>query len=261
MKAPRAFKVARHKGQHLVILGQGAIHPPQLERHRRIGAQLVCAYPVVTDIELAVKALRKTVALPVGRAEPDIDGFDIGQRHGIARVQQKGGILGHGVFGIEPHRAAGIAVVILEEADDRDIGPDLLEKRQLPPTHMPHHDIGFEPFAGLDLFGRAGGPQTVAGRFLPVLRQPIGSLCRSVMRLVDPCLDAIKTGRVFALGQEIDLVCALIGQPLHQLAVLAGHILVHKHDLHGVALCPVGCRQLAQSARTVQTPRRWTALA
>ena len=116
-----------------------------------------------------MKALWETVALPVCRAEPHIDGFDIRQRHGVARMQQKRRVLGYRLFRVKAHGPAGFAVIIFEKADDRDIGPYLFEKRQLPPPHVAHDNIRLEPFAAFDLLGGTGSAQTVARGFLPVL--------------------------------------------------------------------------------------------
>jgi hypothetical protein len=53
-----------------------------------------------------------------------------------------------------------------------------------------------------------------------------------MMGAVDPGFDAGQIWGVLTLGQKINPMPARLRQPLHQLPVLAGHILVHKEKIH-----------------------------
>jgi hypothetical protein len=56
-----------------------------------------------------------------------------------------------------------------------------------------------------------------------------------VVRLVDDDLGAFDGGHVLTLREKDDVVSALGDQPAKQLPVLAGEVLMHQKDVHGVS--------------------------
>jgi hypothetical protein len=76
----------------------------------------------------------------------------------------------------------------------------------------------------------------VADAILPVRRQRVGVLRRLVVRLVDDDLGAFDGGHVLTLREKDDGVSPLGDEPAKQLPVLAGEVLMHQKDVHGVRL-------------------------
>jgi hypothetical protein len=50
--------------------------------------------------------------------------------------------------------------------------------------------------------------------------------------LVNDGAHTVDFGRVFALGEKDDVMDTTSHKPLNQLAILTGHVLMHKQDIH-----------------------------
>ena len=162
VKAAGLFQIARDIGDDLILARHGPRQTPQTQAHIRVGQKLIGADAVVTDIELAVKALGKTVALPIGRAMAQIDGFDIGQRHDVAGMVEVGR-MGRDFLGrVKTHHPAGHVIVILEITDDRHIRPKLFEETQLPPADVTNDDVRAKSLSRFDLLGGVDGTEPIA---------------------------------------------------------------------------------------------------
>jgi len=113
-------------------------------------AQLTCD-PVVATSELAMKALRGngSAASRVGLSPHQRFRYSPAARR-CAHAAKTALFSDHGLFGVKangPGRFSLCNLVFEKRADDRDIGPYLFEKRQLPPPHVvPRQYPAVQPF-------------------------------------------------------------------------------------------------------------------
>ena len=96
---------------------------------------------------------------------------------------------------------------------------------------MANDDVGPVALIALQLAGRHGHAQPGTCGGFPIFRQPIGLRPWLVMRTVADGSDPRKH-QSGALGEETDLMAALLDQPGDQLSVLAGHVLMDKKKFH-----------------------------
>ena len=142
MVAAVGFKVAVHKGQHLVTcyhalaIGQG-------KAGLRVGGHQVGVHPVMDHIQHPPQRGRKGRGLPFRWRHPRI-----GVQQGLAQMARAALGDDHLIkircveFGVKPHIRAAPAIVEFGIDQQLGFGPHLFEEQRFAPAGMPKDHIG-----------------------------------------------------------------------------------------------------------------------
>jgi len=246
VKTAIRFKVACNVGDHLVARAQSAALGRENEVVHRRRPRDIGSDTVMDDFDALLERAWILVALPGGRTDAKVSGFQADQLYRVAYAQAALIVEAGGEFRVETHVRTARSVEEFKVEQQARAGEHILQKKRFTPGRVCADDVRNKALAAQGE-RQPGHRLTSANRRFAAL-QVVVRLRRSPLRrrigddleawMESACLPAqvlfFADGDLFFADGD-DLVLRRIRQRRSEVLVLPGKILMDEKDAHGQA--------------------------